>query len=100
VMFTARQFSAEEALRIGLVNRVTSGDKLEDLVREYAAMIGANAPLTVRAAKMAVRDALRDPERRRTDEVEAAVAACFDSADFKEGRAAFMEKRTPVFRGA
>jgi enoyl-CoA hydratase/carnithine racemase len=100
ILFTARHFTAEEALRIGLVNRVTPAAELEGLVREYAAMIGANAPLTVRAAKLAVREALRDPEKRRLSEVEAAVAACFDSFDFKEGRTAFMEKRTPVFRGA
>ena len=100
IFFTARQFSADEALRVGLVNRVTSPGELEPLVREYAAMIAANAPLTVRAAKMAAREALRDPDKRRIAEVEAAVAACFDSADFKEGRTAFMEKRKPVFRGA
>jgi enoyl-CoA hydratase/carnithine racemase len=99
ILFTARQFSAEEALRVGLVNRVAPAAELEGLVRDYAAMIGANAPLTLRAAKLAAREALRDPDKRRLGEVEAAVAACFDSADFKEGRTAFMEKRTPEFRG-
>jgi enoyl-CoA hydratase/carnithine racemase len=99
ILFTARQFSAEEALRIGLVNRIAPAGELEGVVRDYAAMIGANAPLTLRAAKLAAREAMRDPERRRLADVEAAVAACFDSADFKEGRTAFMEKRTPQFRG-
>jgi enoyl-CoA hydratase/carnithine racemase len=99
ILFTARQFSAEEALRVGLVNRVAPAAELEALVRDYAAMIGANAPLTLRAAKLAAREAVRDPDKRRLAEVEAAVAACFDSADFKEGRTAFMEKRTPRFRG-
>ena len=99
ILFTARQFSAEEALRVGLVNRVAPAAELEALVREYAAMIGANAPLTLRAAKLAAREAVRDPDKRRLSEVEAAVAACFDSADFKEGRTAFMEKRPPKFRG-
>jgi enoyl-CoA hydratase/carnithine racemase len=100
ILFTARRFSAEEALRMGLVNRIAPADALEGLVREYAAMIAANAPLTVRAAKLAAREALRDPDKRRLAEVEAAVAACFDSADFKEGRAAFMEKRPPRFSGS
>jgi enoyl-CoA hydratase/carnithine racemase len=100
ILYTARRFSSDEALRVGLVNRVATPEELEPLVREYAAMIAANAPLTVRAAKIAAREALRDPAKRRLDEVEAAVAACFDSADFKEGRTAFMQKRPPKFRGA
>jgi enoyl-CoA hydratase len=99
ILFTARQFDAQEALRVGLVNRVAPAEELEGLVREYAAMIGANAPLTVRAAKIAAREAVRDESKRRLADVEAAVAACFDSADFKEGRTAFMEKRKPAFRG-
>jgi enoyl-CoA hydratase len=99
IMFTARQFDAHEALRIGLVNKVTSGGDLEAVVRDYAAMIGQNAPLTVKAAKMAVREAMKDPDRRQLDEVNKAIDACFQSQDYTEGRTAFMEKRSPVFQG-
>jgi enoyl-CoA hydratase len=99
IMFTARQFDAHEALRIGLVNKVTASGDLEAAVRDYAAMIGQNAPLTVKAAKMAVREAMKDPDRRQLDEVNQAIDACFQSQDYAEGRTAFMEKRNPVFQG-
>jgi enoyl-CoA hydratase len=99
IMFTARQFDAHEALRIGLVNKVTATGELEAAVRDYAAMIGQNAPLTVKASKMAVREAMKDPDRRQLDEVNQAIDACFQSQDYAEGRTAFMEKRSPVFQG-
>jgi enoyl-CoA hydratase/carnithine racemase len=68
-------------------------------VRRLAGTIADNAPLTVKAAKMAINAAAVDPERRRLDEVDAAIRACFASADYIEGRRAFMEKRKPAFRG-
>lgn len=99
ILFTARQFPASEALAMGLVNRVTSVEQLETTVREYAEMISANAPLTLRAAKLAIKQTLQDPARRKLDDVRAAVAACFDSEDYAEGRRAFAEKRKPRFAG-
>ncbi|MBT4486482.1 MAG: enoyl-CoA hydratase [Rhodospirillaceae bacterium] len=99
IFFTARRFNAEEALAMGLVNRVVPLDQLEATVAEYTAMIGENAPLTIRAAKAAVVEALKDPEKRNLERLEEQIAACFDSEDFAEGRTAFMEKRKPVFKG-
>ncbi len=99
IFFTARRFTAEEALAMGLVNRVVPVDQLEAVVDEYTAMIKDNAPLTIRAAKATVKEVLKDPERRNMAALEAQIKACFDSEDFAEGRTAFMEKRKPVFEG-
>ncbi len=99
IFYTARQFSAEEALTMGWVNRVLPEEQLEGYVREYAGTIAANAPLTIRAVKATVRELLKDPDVRDLGASEALVAACFSSEDYTEGRRAFMEKRKPVFKG-
>ncbi len=99
IFYTARQFTAEEALRIGLVNRVVPGDELEDTVKATADMIAANAPLTVRACKQIIREAVKDESQRDMDLCRRVVAECFASEDYVEGRTAFMEKRRPVFKG-
>lgn len=99
ILFSARRLTAEEARGIGLVNRVVPVDELEPTVRELAATIAANAPLTVQACKAAIREARRDPAARDLDKVERMVEACFRSEDYLEGQAAFAEKRVPHFRG-
>jgi enoyl-CoA hydratase len=99
ILFTARQLSGEEALRIGLVNRVLPDDEIEHEVRDLARTIASNAPLTVRACKVAIREAMRPPADRDRALVAELVEACFRSADYLEGQAAFAEKREPRFRG-
>ena len=99
LLYTGSRIDAAEALRIGLVNQVVEDQDLSDTVVDLARRIADNAPLSVRAAKLAVSEAIKGDGERDKAAVEAAVAACFDSADYKEGRTAFMEKRTPVFQG-
>ncbi len=98
MLFSARQIEADEALRLGLVNQVLPADELVDAVRAYAARVAANAPLTVQAAKAALR--LFERYSAADDSAVAqAVDRCFDSADYQEGRRAFLEKRSPTFQG-
>jgi enoyl-CoA hydratase/carnithine racemase len=97
IMITARQFSAAEAKEMGLVHRVVSVVELEKLTREYCEAIAANAPLTMRAAKRIIREVSRSQYDAAL--CQSWVKECFDSADYVEGRKAFMEKRKPVFTG-
>jgi len=97
MLLTARQFDAPDAARIGLVNHVVPDAEIESYVREMAETIAGNAPLTIRAVKRIVRELQRDdPDVAACD---ALVRQCFESADYREGRRAFLEKRKPVFRG-
>lgn len=99
ILFSARFLEADEALRIGLINFVVDDAELETRVREYAARVAANAPLTVHAAKAAIRVFERYSIDPASAEVTELVNRCFDSDDYKEGRRAFMEKRPPNFQG-
>jgi enoyl-CoA hydratase len=99
MLFSARRFSAAEALQMGLVNRVVPAARLREEVMSLARGITQNAPLTIAACKAAIREAGRSPDRRDLARVEAMIEACFRSDDYREGQRAFAERRPAAFTG-
>ena len=100
ILFTARFLEAKEALSIGLINFMVGSELLEQTVIEYANKIVTNAPLTIRAVKKTVGEVVKDPGQKNPAHIERMVNDCFLSADYQEGRRAFMEKRKPKFTGS
>jgi len=99
IMFSARRLKSDEALRVGLINRVVDAEELEADTVAYAEILAANAPLSIRASKyfinqLGLERAQRDEARMAAMQREAA-----NSEDFKEATRSFMEKRKPVFHG-
>jgi enoyl-CoA hydratase len=99
LFFSARKFDAAEALHMGFLKRVVPLADFDREVAEYCQMIAENAPLTVASAKFSIRQTREDFAGRDLNTADRLVAACFDSEDYREGRTAFMEKRTPKFKG-
>jgi enoyl-CoA hydratase len=99
IFYTARQFDAEEARAMALVNRVVKAAELEAYVKKYADTIGENAPMTIATTKFIIGEVVKDESQRDLAKCDAMVKTCFESADYTEGRRAFMEKRPPQFTG-
>jgi enoyl-CoA hydratase len=98
ILLTARMLTADEALQCGLIGRVVAPGELADAAREAADLIASNGPIAVQGIKQSVLECMGLPDAQAF-EVELAIGAkVFASRDAREGPAAFMEKRTPVFR--
>ncbi len=94
---TGRKIDANEALRIGLVNRVMPQSELEAYAEELTKQLGGNGPQSVRAAKQAIHDGM-DQDLDSALALETALFAfCFAGDEQTEGMSAFVEKRKPNF---
>ncbi|HET8997771.1 MAG TPA: enoyl-CoA hydratase [Acetobacteraceae bacterium] len=99
ILYSARRIDGAEAERIGLINKMVPDEALDDHVMDLARTIADNAPLSIAASKLTINELLKDESQRNTGAMREQMDICFNSADYKEGRTAFMEKRAPRWQG-
>lgn len=96
ILYSGRLLDAEEALRIGLIDRVYSQEDVEKETYKYAKLLCKNAQLSIRGSKHVVREVLQGATID-SEETEDLIKKSYVSSDYKEGVRAFLEKRKPRF---
>jgi len=99
LMMLGERINAEEALRIGLVNRIVPAEKFDEELRNIAQKLAAQAPLAVKAIKQAVQMSIEAPLQKGLALERALFADLLFTKDFSEGISAFLAKRKPEFKG-
>jgi enoyl-CoA hydratase/carnithine racemase len=99
ILFSARLLDAQEALRVGFVQRVVPAAELLAYTHDYLGRVTENAPLTVQGTKLIVEAIVEDGGVAKQGEIAQLQLRAFESEDYKEGTAAFLEKRRPRFVG-
>ncbi len=99
IFYTARQFNATEAREMGLVNRVVEELNLDEALEDLVRPIVKNAPLSIKAVKESLIELAKPEKEWNLSAHEETVIQCRTSADYKEGRTAFLEKRAANFIG-
>ena len=99
IFFTARLFSASEAMGMGLINRTVPTNVLDEYIADYCQTLAQNAPLTIKSVKQIIAQIIDNDNPTDINFCNQLVKDCYASEDYIEGRKAFMEKRKPVFKG-
>lgn len=98
LFLTGKQFSAQKALELGVVQEVFPKGEVVEAAAKLGRLIAGNAPIALRALKESIRQSVLARADRNMEHVEGLIRACFESEDYQEGVRSFMEKRRPVFQ--